>query len=70
MFIFSKDMLFKTAEAMSLEARAFWQDNVKNDIYEEVNGLSCFNPIVNIMRHPLWGRNQVRIMYYITKQYY
>ena len=57
--IFSDDLLYKVSEAISLEVRAHWNGNRKQGQYKPNFGLSCFSPVINIMRHPLWGRNQV-----------
>ena len=63
--IFSKGLLYEMAEAISFELRAHWNGNVKQNIYKDHSGLSCFSPVINIMRHPLWGRNQVNHAYKI-----
>ncbi len=55
---FSTDLLHKVAEAISYEVRANWNEHVKQEAYRSHVGLSCFSPVINIMRHPLWGRNQ------------
>ena len=47
------------SEAISKEVRAHWNGNRAQGIYSTMSGLSCFSPVINIMRHPLWGRNQV-----------
>ncbi|XP_041464587.1 beta-D-xylosidase 1-like [Lytechinus variegatus] len=55
---FSRDLLFQVANATGYEVRA------KNNYYKahgdfnNHQGLSCFSPVINIMRHPYWGRNQ------------
>jgi len=46
------------SEAVSYELRAFYNDDIRHGVYGR-SGLSCFSPVINIMRHPLWGRNQV-----------
>jgi len=46
------------SEAVSYELRAFYNDDIRRGVYGR-SGLSCFSPVINIMRHPLWGRNQV-----------
>ena len=62
-FLFvSPDLLFSMAEAISLEVRAHW-NTVRRDTESNVAlGVSCFSPVINIMRHPLWGRNQVGVV--------
>ena len=49
----------KVAEAISTEVRAKNNDFVRRGIFSGHTGLNCFSPVINIMRHPLWGRNQV-----------
>ncbi len=55
---FSTNLLFDISEAISYEARAIWNENVKQGKYETFFGINCFSPVINIARHPLWGRNQ------------
>lgn len=43
---------------ISTEVRAQWNNKVQHNQYVTMFGLNCFSPVVNIMRHPLWGRNQ------------
>jgi hypothetical protein len=47
------------SEAVATELRGLYNADVAAGIYGQ-HGLSCFSPVINIMRHPLWGRNQVR----------
>lgn len=58
---FSRDMIFKMAEATAVEVRAKHTSYMADKNYGDHTGLSCFSPVINIMRHPLWGRNQVRL---------
>ncbi|PIK62177.1 putative beta-D-xylosidase 1 [Apostichopus japonicus] len=55
---FSTDLIFKVANATAYEVRAKFNNNSKNNRYSDHTGISCFSPVINIMRHPLWGRNQ------------
>ncbi|XP_048769851.1 xylan 1,4-beta-xylosidase-like [Ostrea edulis] len=55
---FSTDVLCDVAEATSIEVRAKYNDYQRRKIYGDHKGISCFSPVINIMRHPLWGRNQ------------
>lgn len=55
---FNPQLIFDIAEATSIEVRAKHTDYAKNKQYGDHKGLSCFSPVINIMRHPLWGRNQ------------
>jgi len=48
------------SEVVSFELRAFYNDDIRQGVHGK-SGLSCFSPVINIMRHPLWGRNQVNI---------
>ncbi|XP_050393531.1 uncharacterized protein LOC126811712 [Patella vulgata] len=54
----SKSLLFDVSEAIAKEVRAKYTDFVKHNQYGYHKGLSCFTPVINIMRDPLWGRNQ------------
>lgn len=47
------------ATAIGWEARAISQAYAAEGNYGDHTGLSCFAPVINIMRHPFWGRNQV-----------
>lgn len=47
------------AEAIATEVRAHWNVNRAQGLYKVWYGVSCFSPEMNLMRHPLWGRNQV-----------
>ena len=47
------------AKAVAVEARASHNTFAKEGIYDDHTCLSLFAPVINIMRHPLWGRNQV-----------
>ncbi|KAK3097189.1 hypothetical protein FSP39_007295 [Pinctada imbricata] len=55
---FDKSLIYKVAEATSIEVRAKHNDFVKRHNYSDHTGLTCWSPVINIMRHPLWGRNQ------------
>lgn len=59
----SLDLVYDVAEAISYEVRAQWNGNRKQGKYQSGVGLSCFSPVINIMRHPLWGRNSVNILF-------
>ena len=45
--------------AIGTEVRAKYNYHVSQGKYGDHMGVSCFSPMVNMMRHPLWGRNQV-----------
>ncbi|XP_064596521.1 uncharacterized protein LOC135463130 [Liolophura sinensis] len=55
---FSPSIIFRVAEATSVEVRAKYNNYTKYDVHGYHKGISCFSPVINIMRHPLWGRNQ------------
>ncbi|XP_060068506.1 uncharacterized protein LOC132548648 [Ylistrum balloti] len=55
---FSTDVIYDVAEATGVEVRAKYNDYRKHQEYGDHKGASCFSPVINIMRHPLWGRNQ------------
>ncbi|XP_048258477.1 probable beta-D-xylosidase 7 isoform X3 [Haliotis rufescens] len=52
------DVVYKVAEATSEEVRGKFNDFVKNKQYGTHKGISCFSPVINIMRDPRWGRNE------------
>ncbi|KAK2138297.1 hypothetical protein NP493_8126g00002 [Ridgeia piscesae] len=53
----STALIYNVSEAISKEVRAFYNDDIHHAKYGR-HGLSCFDPVVNIARHPLWGRIQ------------
>ncbi|XP_064596206.1 uncharacterized protein LOC135462846 [Liolophura sinensis] len=53
----SPSLIFTNGQTTRVEARAK-HNNYKAGIYGKHTGLSCFSPVINIMRHPLRGRNQ------------
>ncbi|XP_072030528.1 uncharacterized protein [Amphiura filiformis] len=55
---FSRELIFRMAEATGIEVRAKHTSYMADKNYVGHTGLSCFSPVINIMRHPLWGRNQ------------
>lgn len=55
---FSPDLMYRVAEATGIEVRAKHNYFIKQGDYSDHTGLSCFSPVLNIMRHPFWGRNQ------------
>ena len=59
----SVNLIYEVAKATSEEVRAKYNNLTQHGIYRDHGGLSCFSPVVNIMRHPLWGRNQVPVLY-------
>lgn len=55
----SPELIYRVANATATEVRAKHNDFTAAGRYSDHTGLSCFSPVLNIMRHPLWGRNQV-----------
>lgn len=55
----SPELVYLVANATATEVRAKHNDFAATGRYGDHTGLSCFSPVLNIMRHPLWGRNQV-----------
>ncbi|XP_022105207.1 probable beta-D-xylosidase 2 isoform X3 [Acanthaster planci] len=55
---FSVDLLTAVGTATSIEVRAKYNNYTSHGIYKDFGGLSCFSPVINIVRHPLWGRIQ------------
>ncbi|XP_030074114.1 uncharacterized protein LOC115479922 isoform X2 [Microcaecilia unicolor] len=55
---FSTDLIYRVANATATEVRAKHNYFISIGNYDDHTGLSCFSPVINIMRHPLWGRNQ------------
>ncbi|XP_033108330.1 probable beta-D-xylosidase 5 [Anneissia japonica] len=55
---FSQNVIHDVASATAKEVRGKFNSWRKQGIYGDHMGLSCFSPVVNILRHPLWGRNQ------------
>ena len=55
---FSRDLLFNVSNVIARELRGIYNTAIKQKKYG-LRGVNCFAPVINIMRHPLWGRNQV-----------
>ncbi|KAM4700600.1 uncharacterized protein O3C94_001691 isoform 2-T2 [Discoglossus pictus] len=55
---FSPELVARVANATATEVRAKHNYFTSVGNYDDHTGLSCFSPVINIMRHPLWGRNQ------------
>ncbi|XP_053254853.1 uncharacterized protein LOC128418816 isoform X2 [Podarcis raffonei] len=54
----SPELIYRVANATATEVRAKHNYFISVGNYDDHTGLSCFSPMLNIMRHPLWGRNQ------------
>lgn len=55
---FDEDLMFRVAEATSVEVRAKNNFYLNHSDYSFHHGLSCWSPVINIARDPRWGRNQ------------
>ncbi|KAL8611353.1 hypothetical protein ACOMHN_014408 [Nucella lapillus] len=55
---FSPDLVFRVARATGLEVHAKYNNYTRTGVYGDSRGLSCFAPVINIVRDPRWGRNQ------------
>ncbi|XP_048240339.1 probable beta-D-xylosidase 2 isoform X2 [Haliotis rufescens] len=55
---FSTDLIFRVAQATGVEVRAKFNDYMRKGQYGDHKGISCFSPVINIVRDPRWGRNQ------------
>ncbi|XP_071113290.1 uncharacterized protein [Haliotis cracherodii] len=55
---FSRQLVYDIAEATSVEVRGKFRYYTVNKQYGDHRGLSCFSPVINIVRDPRWGRNQ------------
>uniref|UniRef100_A0A1X7UPQ3 Glycoside hydrolase family 3 N-terminal domain-containing protein n=1 Tax=Amphimedon queenslandica TaxID=400682 RepID=A0A1X7UPQ3_AMPQE len=55
---FNYDLLKQVSNATAYEVRAKNTAAVLNGSYAFHTGLSCWSPVLNIMRDPRWGRNQ------------
>ncbi|XP_067675251.1 uncharacterized protein [Haliotis asinina] len=55
---FSTDLIFRVAQATGEEVRAKNNNYTSQGIYSDHKGISCFSPVINIVRDPRWGRNQ------------
>lgn len=59
----SEEIVYLVAEAIGTEARAINIDASSRGEYGLCTGMSCFSPFMNLVRHPLWGRVQVRFCF-------
>lgn len=55
---FSDEMVFRTAEIISTEARAKYNESQRKGDYGIYKGLTMWSPNINIFRDPRWGRGQ------------
>lgn len=52
-----RQLVRAVAEATHVELRAQHNSDLKNNIVEYHHGINCWSPVINIMRHWAWGRN-------------
>ncbi|XP_046577967.1 xylan 1,4-beta-xylosidase-like [Haliotis rubra] len=55
---FSPLLVFQIAEATAVEVRAKYNNYSEHGLQASHMGVSCFSPVINIVRDPRWGRNQ------------
>ncbi|XP_067674830.1 uncharacterized protein [Haliotis asinina] len=55
---FSPSLIYQIAEATSVEVRAKYNYYKSQGLSQNHMGVSCFSPVINIVRDPRWGRNQ------------
>ncbi|XP_046328654.2 probable beta-D-xylosidase 5 [Haliotis rufescens] len=55
---FSPRLVFQIGEATGVEVRAKYNNYSRNGLHGKHMGVSCFSPVINIVRDPRWGRNQ------------
>lgn len=55
---FDTDLIFRVGKAISMEARAKYNEAVAHGSRERYQGLTFWTPNVNIFRDPRWGRGQ------------
>ncbi len=55
---FSEEVVFHTAEIISTEARAKYNESQRKGDYGIYKGLTMWSPNINIFRDPRWGRGQ------------
>jgi beta-glucosidase len=52
------DLMFRVADVISTEARAKYNEAIRNDQHARYQGLTFWSPNINIFRDPRWGRGQ------------
>lgn len=64
----SAETMERVATAIGAEVRAKANNYTAHGSYSDHQGLNCWAPMINIMRHPLWGRNQVILNHHLNKK--
>jgi beta-glucosidase len=52
------DLMHRVADVISTEARAKYNEAIRNDDHSRYHGLTFWSPNINIFRDPRWGRGQ------------
>ncbi|HEY7333875.1 MAG TPA: glycoside hydrolase family 3 N-terminal domain-containing protein [Bryobacteraceae bacterium] len=52
------DLMHRVADTISTEARAKYNEAIRNQDYSRYHGLTFWSPNINIFRDPRWGRGQ------------
>src|SRR5215467_7470503 len=52
------DLMHRVADVISTEARAKYNEAIRNQDYSRYHGLTFWSPNINIFRDPRWGRGQ------------
>ena len=55
---FDTELMYKTADVISTEARAKYHESIKRNNRNRYYGLTFWSPNINIFRDPRWGRGQ------------
>ena len=55
---FDTDLMHRIADVISTEARAKYNEAIRNDNHGRYYGLTFWSPNINIFRDPRWGRGQ------------
>jgi beta-glucosidase len=55
---FDTELMHRIAEAISTEARAKYNEAIRNNDHSRYHGLTFWSPNINIFRDPRWGRGQ------------
>ena len=55
---FDTDLMHRIADIISTEARAKYNEAIRNNDHSRYHGLTFWSPNINIFRDPRWGRGQ------------
>src|SRR5579863_6521754 len=55
---FDTDLMHRIADVISTEARAKYNEAIRNNDHSRYHGLTFWSPNINIFRDPRWGRGQ------------